>query len=154
MCAIRMTVFQAIEAGAPLTLASRPLVSRRGTQRRKKAQSAAAAAKLVHEEKLAFQMHAANLPAFVRQLAFIPGRKFTADFAWPELRLVVEVQGGIWRRGGGAHSHPTAILRDIEKSQLAVINGWSVFPVTTDEVTSGHALRLIEFALQSKGWKP
>jgi plasmid replication initiation protein len=63
------------------------------------------------------------------------------------------VQGGIWRKGGGAHGGGAAIERDIEKAQLAVINGWSMFPVTTDEVKQGKAVQLIELALRAKGWK-
>jgi very-short-patch-repair endonuclease len=95
-----------------------------------------------------------GIPKATRQFQFVPNRKVTADFAWPEFRVIVEVQGGIWRRGGGAHSHPNNILRDIEKQQLAMLHGWWIFPVTTDEVQNGQALKLIELALQSKGWKP
>lgn len=105
------------------------------------------------EALLLFQITASGLPKPDTQVEFAPGRKFKADYAWREFRLMVEVQGGIWRRGGGAHSHPNNILRDIEKQQLAVLNGWWVFPVTTDEVRNGQALKLIELALQSKGWK-
>jgi hypothetical protein len=105
------------------------------------------------EALLAFQMEAAGLPIPTRQFQFAPGRKYPADFAWPVYSLLVEVQGGIWRRRGGAHSHPTNILRDVEKLQLAVINGFLLFPVTTDEVKNGQALKLVELALQSRGWK-
>jgi hypothetical protein len=112
------------------------------------------------EPLLAFQMRCAGLPEPERQLQFIRGRKFTADFAWRAARftdglgLVVEVQGGIWRRRDGAHSGGAAIERDIEKLQLALLNGWQVFPVTTDQVKRGEAVQLIELALRAKGWKP
>jgi very-short-patch-repair endonuclease len=139
------------ESPAP---ASRPRVSRRGIQRRRAAAAVHKLAQTVCEDLLAFQMTASGVPAFERQLQFIDGRKFTADFAWRAYSLVVEVQGGIWRRGGGAHSHPSNLLRDVEKAQLAVINGWSTFPVTTDEVRNGQALKFIELALRAKGWKP
>lgn len=105
------------------------------------------------ESLLAFQISASMLPLPDRQVKYATGRKVTADFGWPAFRLLVEVQGGIWRRGGGAHGGGAAIEKDIEKSQLAVINGWAMFPVTTDEVKSGKALQLIELALQTKGWK-
>jgi very-short-patch-repair endonuclease len=106
------------------------------------------------EALLGFQISACGLPKPQEQVVFATGRKFAADFGWPEFKLLVEVQGGIWRKGGGAHSHPNNILRDIEKLQLAVLNGWSLFPVTTDEVKRGEAVKLIEVALKSKGWKP
>jgi len=103
---------------------------------------------------LARDMTVLGLPSFSRQFAYAPGRKMRADFAFEPQRLLVEVQGGIWRRGGGAHSHPTKLLSDIEKHQLAVINGWFVFPVTTDQVRNGEAVRLIEIALKARGWRP
>lgn len=80
---------------------------------------------------------------FEREFAFAPGRKFRADFAFVLDRILVEIQGGIWRRGGGAHSRPANIIRDVEKAQIAARMGWRVFPVTTDEVRSGKAARLI-----------
>lgn len=106
------------------------------------------------EALLAFQMRCAGLPDPETQIKVVPARKFPWDFGWPAYRLLVEVQGGIWRKGGGAHSHPSNIMRDVEKQQLAVIHGWYVFPVTTDEVSNGQALQLITLALKSKGWKP
>lgn len=106
------------------------------------------------EAVLAFQIQLSKLPPPARQLKFCPPRRFTADFAWPQFLLVVEVQGGIWRTGGGAHSHPSNILRDVEKAQVALLAGWRIFPVTTDEVKNGQALELIELALQKLGWKP
>lgn len=109
-----------------------------------------------HEDALAFQIRAYRLPEPVRQLVYGAelGRKFRADFAWPDYRLLVEVQGGIWRKGGGAHSHPTGIVRDIAKQQTAVLAGWAVFPVITDEVTDGSAVQMIVRALHARGWKP
>ena len=67
------------------------------------------------EREFAFQCQAYRLPSWHEQYPFAAslGRKFRADFAWPEYQLLVEVQGGIWRRGGGAHSHPIDIERDI-----------------------------------------
>jgi very-short-patch-repair endonuclease len=107
------------------------------------------------EDDLAWQITARGLPVPLRQHRFVEARKFTADFAWPsiEFRLLVEVQGGIFRLGGGAHSHPTNLLRDIEKAQLAALGGWFVLPVTTDEVSKGTAIGHLERFFASRGWK-
>lgn len=107
-----------------------------------------------YEALLLFQMRCAGLPEPETQIKVVPARKFPWDMGWRQYKLLVEVQGGIWRKGGGAHSHPSNILRDVEKQQLAVLHGYYVFPVTTDEVKNGQALQLITLALQSKGWKP
>lgn len=61
---------------------------------------------------------------------FLPDRKFRADFAVPDLQLVVEVQGGIWRAGGGAHQRSGA-ERDCAKSLAAAAAGWLVLPIST-----------------------
>lgn len=54
------------------------------------------------------------------------------DYAWPEHRVAVEVQGGIWRKKGGAHTSPLNRLRDIEKNNAAIYEGWRVVQLTTD----------------------
>lgn len=102
------------------------------------------------ERELDFQLRAAKVPPFERQHRFVPGRRLSADFAWPQLRLIVELQGGIWRKGGGAHSHPLNLIRDLERLQLAVMHGWYVFPVLTDDVKPGRALRLVEAAIRAR----
>lgn len=66
-----------------------------------------------------------------REYQFHPERKFRFDYAWPEKKIALEVEGGLWRKGGGAHSHPKGILRDIEKYNLATTLGWRVIRVTS-----------------------
>ena len=82
------------------------------------------------ERAFEFFLRAFNFPPPVKQFQFHPNRAFRADFAWPDINLLVEVEGGIWMRGGGAHSRPQGILRDIEKSNEAVRLGWRQIRVT------------------------
>lgn len=105
------------------------------------------------QRMLSLHLRATGITGFVEEYPYTAevDRKHRADFAWPAHRLLVEVQGGIWKRGGGGHSHPLGIQRDIEKHQLAAILGWRVLPVTTDEVESGRALQVIRKALE---WPP
>lgn len=109
-----------------------------------------------YEEELAFSMRAQRLPRFERQYYFAKelGRRFAADFAWPKYKLLVEVQGGIWRPGGGAHSHPLDIERDVERQQYVAILRWTVLPVLPKEVRNGHAVELILMVLEKLGWDP
>lgn len=108
----------------------------------------------VLEETLQFQCGATGLPVPVRQFPFTASlkRRHAADLAWPELKLLVEIQGGIWRADGGAHSTGKAIERDIEKQQLAVILGYALLPVTPQQVKSGKALEVVRQALTARGW--
>ena len=97
------------------------------------------------ETILAFHMHAAGIPAPVRQHEFHPTRKWRFDFAWPDRKLAVEVQGGQWVKG--AHNRGTGMNNDARKNCAAVGMGWKVMYVTGDMVNSGEALNAIEEAL-------
>lgn len=82
------------------------------------------------EKRFELLLRAAGVTGYERNYIFAPPRKFEIDFAWPELKLGVEIQGGVWRKGGGAHTGGTAVERDSEKSCLAILNGWTVLPIT------------------------
>jgi len=85
----------------------------------------------LHEEHLA-QLLSERKIIFKRQVAgLVPGRKYTCDFLVPSIPAVVELQGGIWRKGKGAHSRPQNIERDCEKSNLLQIEGYMVYKIPT-----------------------
>jgi hypothetical protein len=80
----------------------------------------------------------------IKEYAFAPGRRFRFDYAWPAVgkagkKVALEVDGGIWKKGGGAHSRPSAILRDIEKMNLATVLGWRVIRATPDKLAEAVA---------------
>jgi hypothetical protein len=56
-------------------------------------------------------------------------RKWRHDYFIPSKRIAIEVEGGIWMKGRGAHSTPKAILRDIEKGNAALVSGHKVYRV-------------------------
>ena len=97
------------------------------------------------ELELLAQIRMVGLPEPVREYRAIPGRRFRFDFAWVEQRLLVEVQGAIFVKGG--HSSGVGIMRDHEKNNLAVLNGWRVIYVNSKTIDSGKAIRDIETAL-------
>ena len=101
------------------------------------------------ENLLEFQLRALKVEPWIREYRYAIKlhRQFRADFAWPSRRLLGEIQGGIWKKGGGGHSHPTGIIKDIERQQYAAILGFRVLPVTTDHVKSGIAAARIIAAL-------
>lgn len=71
-----------------------------------------------------------GLPAPVQQHCFHPTRKWRFDFAWPDIKLAVEIHGGIWQ-AKGAHNTGAAIHRDCEKNNAAIRLGWRVLSYTT-----------------------
>lgn len=85
------------------------------------------------EVMFAQQIAALELPAPVQQYpGAVPGRKYRLDFAWPQFRLAVEVQGMVHRIKG-------RFKADTEKLSLLVVHGWRVLPVSGDDVRSGRA---------------
>lgn len=108
------------------------------------------------EDSFAFQCRARQLPSFERQYMYAKclGRKFEADFCNQEYKLIVEINGGIWMKGGGAHSRPMGIENDYERHQYAARLGYFVLPFTTDDVTSGHAINWTIETLYKHGWRP
>lgn len=75
-----------------------------------------------------------RLPAPVLEHSFHPVRRWKFDVAWPKIRIAIEVEGGIWKPGGGAHSRPANIMRDMEKYNAATMLGWRVLRFTPEQV--------------------
>jgi very-short-patch-repair endonuclease len=98
------------------------------------------------EETLAFQIRAAGLPEPLREYRIVPDRRYRWDFVWRDENLAVEVQGGIYTKGG--HSTGPGIERDAEKLDLATLNGYRVLIVTRKTIESGQALKWIQLALE------
>lgn len=66
---------------------------------------------------------------------------YQMDFAWPSLKIGLEVNGGQFVRSG--HSSPTGLARDAMKINQANFLGWRLFVVTTSMVIDGVSLRQI-----------
>ena len=91
-----------------------------------------------------------GLPAPTRQYRFHPTRRWTFDFAWPDIKLAVEIHGGIWRPKG-AHNTGTAIHRDCEKSREATKLGWRVLAYTTKDLQDRPVQVIEEVAEMVRG---
>ncbi len=66
------------------------------------------------------------MPPALPEFRFDEKRFWRFDRAWPDHKVAVEIEGGLWMKNKGAHSHPTNIIRDIEKGNAAVLAGWTV----------------------------
>lgn len=65
---------------------------------------------------------------------------FRADFAWPQARVCLEVQGGTFVVGG--HSTGPGIERDAIKSLTAQASGWAHICLTDKMLTRGNGERI------------
>lgn len=101
----------------------------------------------------AFHCRAADIPQPVREYRFALdlGRQWRADFAWPDLRLIVEIEGIVVRRKpdgstqtGGRHTTITGLREDCHKYNAAAILGFHVLRFTQDMVRGGAAITTVE----------
>lgn len=87
---------------------------------------------------------AAGLPRPHSEHQFHAVRRWQFDYAFPEPKIAVEVEGGIWTKGGAGHSHPLGIERDIEKYNAAAMLGWRVLRYAPENLGNAvHDLRII-----------
>lgn len=59
---------------------------------------------------------------------FHPERRWRFDFAYPDLKIAVEAEGGVF--GHGRHTRGMGYVKDCEKYNQAVLLGWRVFRYT------------------------
>ena len=86
---------------------------------------------------------AMNLPAPVPEYRFHPKRRWRVDFAFPDFRLAVEIEGGVFMVGGSRHSRGAGYRGDLEKYNNLSIMGWRVLRFLPEQVKSGLAVRMI-----------
>jgi hypothetical protein len=91
----------------------------------------------VGEETFALQCKAYNLKP-VREYKFCE-RGWRFDFAWPDIQLAVEVEGGT-RYGRSRHSTGVGFEQDADKYNRAAREGWMVLRYTTRMVNTGQAI--------------
>jgi hypothetical protein len=123
------------------------------------------------EATFALQMRAAGIPEPLHDtFQFVPQRRFRADFAWPALNLIVEIDGGsmgvpcpkcrkltepdpscrVCRGTGkhaGRHQSITGFRADCEKANEANLAGYLCLKFTGQDVNDGTALRYVERAI-------
>ena len=84
----------------------------------------------------------------------IPNR-WSFDWCWPQYKLIVEIDGGIWKPDDGAHSHPIDLERNNTKRNDAALAGYSVLSFPPEAVTSSRRIA-IEFTMRvlaARGWQ-
>ena len=84
----------------------------------------------------------------LREYKFHPRRDWRFDFAWPEKKLAVEIQG--LTRAGGAHQRIDQIGRDYAKLNAAQMLGWCVLQFSQADVKAGRALDVTKNAFNGR----
>lgn len=85
----------------------------------------------------------AELPE--REYVFARPRRWRADFAFVQSKVLVEIEGGLWTRG--RHVRPLGFENDARKSNAAVLLGWRVLRFSSSMVQSGEAIAFMRQVL-------
>jgi len=93
------------------------------------------------EDALAFQFRAIGLEP-EREYSFLPERKWRLDFAFPERKIGIECEGGVWTQG--RHNRGQGFIDDCDKYNAAGELGWRIFRYTAKQIKSGVAWQQIE----------
>lgn len=73
-----------------------------------------------------------GLPEPVREHFFALPRRWRFDLAFPEQRVAVEIEGGVYIKG--RHSRGAGYEKDTEKYNTAAVLGWLVLRFTTGQI--------------------
>lgn len=100
------------------------------------------------EAMLYLQLRALHVVLPEREFAFHPVRRWRFDFAWPELCLAVEVEGGVYSHG--RHNRPQGFIGDTEKYNAAAEAGWTVLRYTGTAIRSGKAVEQVQTMIRER----
>lgn len=103
------------------------------------------------EDLLEFQLKTLQIKGLEREHRFHVERRWRFDFAYPNLKIAIEVEGvtryGRNRDGSmklGRHQTAKGYANDCEKYNAAAELGWRVFRFPQTEIKTGRAFNQIE----------
>ena len=97
------------------------------------------------EQVFLHNLRAVGVIVPIPEYRFHPVRKHRLDYAWPDAKLGLEVEGGVWTRG--KHGRGSGIVKDMEKANLLACAGWRLLRVTPDQLTLEETAAMVKAAL-------
>lgn len=76
------------------------------------------------ELKAITRIRTAKLPEPESEFAFAYPRRWRFDFAYPDFKIGIELEGGLWIQG--RHTSPQGFIKDMDKYNAAALLGWRV----------------------------
>lgn len=73
-----------------------------------------------------------DIPPHPKEYRFHPKRRWRFDVAWPEHKVAVELEGGVWTRG--RHTRGKGYMKDLEKYNAAVSMGWRLLRFAANDL--------------------
>jgi len=99
----------------------------------------------------------------VKEFRFHPTRLWRFDYAIPEKRIAIEVEGGVYKKRryiskrtgemittvGGRHNSAEGFLGDMEKYNAAALLGWRVFRAQPSDLLTNATINTIKEAIKA-----
>jgi very-short-patch-repair endonuclease len=93
------------------------------------------------EEVFKCQCNLFSIEMPIEEYRFHPTRRWRFDFAWPQYKIAVEIEGGIYSKG--RHTRGQGYANDCNKYNSAVELGWSIYRYPTNQVLNFSAIKQI-----------
>lgn len=93
-------------------------------------------------KKKYFESELIKIAPFQKELLFASPRKFRFDYCFSDVKLAIEVEGGVWEYG--RHNRPEGYFKDMIKYNLAVEKGYSVLRYNYEMILKKETIEQIE----------
>lgn len=127
-------------------------IARKKLKERKRKSSAASVlrkkAEAARRETFFAMLRRSSLPMPEAEFQFHPTRKWKMDFAWPDHKVALELEGAVWTQG--RHTRGSGYVGDMEKYSEAAIAGWCVIRVQPSELTRLRTEEWLKRAIRSR----
>jgi len=84
----------------------------------------------------------------VTEFRFHPVRRWRADYAILDHKILIEVEGAVWVQG--RHTRGSGFVKDMQKYNTATSMGYSILRTTPDKLLSSETLELIKETIKNK----
>ena len=112
------------------------------------------ARKLANENReREYEMFRRKLAAFTGceikpEHSFFPGRKWRLDFAIVDLKIGIEIEGGVW--ANGRHTRGKGFIEDMQKYNAAVTLGWAILRFTPQDLNKITTFETVKKVVELK----
>jgi very-short-patch-repair endonuclease len=96
------------------------------------------------EAQFKLLIRALKLPEPEEEYMFHPDRKWRFDFAYPDQKIAIEIEGGVWTQG--RHTRGSGFVKDCEKYNAAAMLGWRILKYHTNSIgdAAGDIQKILE----------
>ncbi|MBM7070892.1 hypothetical protein JQC92_02400 [Shewanella sp. 202IG2-18] len=102
----------------------------------------------VIELKKKVALNLLGLPDYEQEYKFHDIRRWRLDYAWPQIKVALEVHGGV--HTNGRHNRGKGFTEDRVKMNTAALEGWLIIEATTEQVKNGLMRQWVELAIQKR----